>query len=586
VGADLEARCTQVADEYGIRLLGPNCVGTIDTHLGFNATFLAPPGPEPGEVAFISHSGAMCAAVIDWCAGQGFGLSRLVSLGNQIDIDETAALEMVAVDHRTQVITMYLETVADGRRFVDLAGKLDKPVVALKVGRFEGGRRAVVSHTGALAGRAEASRAAFRRAGVIGVDTNEAMFDAARALAWAALPSGRRIAVLTNAGGPGVTTADAVEAEGLRLAQLSTATQRALAESLPDGAGLTNPVDMLASAAPEDFAHSLQILLAGPEIDGVIVVCPPPPMFPADQVAEALVPVVGPSPKPVLVAMMGDQSVRVASSRLRAARIPDYRFPERAAAAMAVLADRAERLMSANEPPPEQPDVDRGSASRLLAGVAPGWLGPLQATQLVAAYGIAVPAGITAGSASAAVEAASSLGGPVALKIDAPEVVHKSDLGGVHLGLSAPEEIRAAFNSLKDLADGLAVGPTGVHIQRMVAKGQDVIVGGVRDAHFGPLVMFGAGGIEVEGLGDVEFALAPLTKLDLGQLLAGTWAGRRLAGYRSVPAGDAAAVQDVLLRIGWLLSNHLRISEIEINPLRARSPGLGAVALDVRVRVE
>jgi acetyltransferase len=589
VGADLEERCGRVAAEYGIRLLGPNCVGTIDTHLGFNTTFLAPPGPEAGEVAFISHSGAMCAAVIDWSAGQGFGLSRLVSLGNQADVDETAALEMVAADHRTQVVTMYLETVSDGRRFVELASQMEKPVVVVKVGRFEGGRRAVVSHTGALAGREEAYRAAFRRAGVIRVPTTEAMLDAARALAWAALPSGRRIAVLTNAGGPGVTTADAVEAEGLWLAELSTATRWELAGSLPDGAGLTNPVDMLASAAPEDFARSLQILLAAPEVDGVVVVCPPPPMFSADQVAEALVPVVGSSPKPVLVSLMGDQAVRVASRRLRAARIPDYRFPERAAAAMAVLAGRAETLTSPNEPPPDPSDVDRGSASRLLAGVAPGWLGPLQGSQLVATYGIAVPAASTAHTAAEAVEAAASLGGPVVLKVDAPEAVHKSDLGGVRLGLSSQDEIRAAFDSLTALAESLALGPIkeiGVHIQRMVERGQDVIVGGVRDAQFGPLIMFGSGGIEVEGLSDVEFALAPLTKPDLAQLFSRTWAGRRLPGYRSVPAGDGAAVEEALVRLGWLLCNHPRIREIEINPLRALSPGLGAVALDVRVRVE
>lgn len=585
VGADLEAQCLAVASTYGIRLLGPNCIGIIDTHLGFNTTFLAPPAPPVGDIGFISHSGAICAAMIDWSAGQGFGWSRLVSLGNQADIDETDALEMVVSDPQTRVVTMYLETVTRGRSFVEQVGRMTKPVVALKVGRFEGGRTAVASHTGALAGREEAYRAAFRRAGVIGASSTEAMFDAARTLAWAPLPAGRSMAILTNAGGPGVTAADAVEECGLRLARLSDETRRGLAENLPGGAGLANPVDMLASATPEDFAHSLQALLSAPEVDGVLVVFAPPPMFASDEVAQALIDPVAGSPKPVVVAVMGDRTVGPAVDRLRAARIPDFRFPERATAALAVLADRAEGLAAAVGEPLPSVGIDRLVAAQILAGASPGWLGAAEIADLVAAYGIAGPSGLVATSPEEAVDALIALGGPVALKIDDPEIVHKSDLGGVLLGISSGEDARTGFETLAALS-GVGTERTGrVHVQQMVEPGQDVIVGGVRDSQFGPLIMFGSGGVEVEGLNDVEFALGPVTATDVAYLLAKTWAGRRLTGYRSIAPSDVVAVEDVLTKIGWLISNHPEIAEIEINPLRVRPPGSGAVAIDVRVRV-
>jgi acetyltransferase len=584
-GAALEARCLAVASEYGIRLLGPNCIGIIDTHSRLNTTFLAPPGPDPGEIAFVSHSGAMCAAAVDWFVGQGFGLSRLVSLGNQVDVNEVDALEIVAADEATRVVAMYLETTADGRRLVEVAGRLAKPVVALKVGRFEAGRRAVASHTGAMAGTEEAYRAAFRRARIIRVPTTEAMFDAARTLAWAPLPAGRRIAVLTNAGGPGVSAADALEAGGLRLANLSAATRHDLAGGLPEGAGVSNPVDMLASAHPRDFAYCLQTLVTAPEVDGVLVVYPPPPMFPAETVAEALVPVIDRSGKPVLVVIMGDGATRIASRQLRAARIPDFRFPEPAAAALAILADRAEALTAPADSPPDPVDVDQAHGEAILAGAAAGWLGPLECSELMDAYGVAAPHGMVVGTADEAINAAALLGGRVVLKIDAPEIVHKSDAGGVRIGLTSPDEVRSAFGDLASLGTGSQMKSTNVLVQRMVDAGQEVIVGGVRDPQFGPLVMFGSGGVEVETKRDVEFALAPLTNADVAYLIGHTWAGRRLPGYRSVPAGDLRAVEKVLFRIGWLLSNHPRIEEIEINPLRVLAPGSGATALDVRVRV-
>jgi acyl-CoA synthetase (NDP forming) len=260
-GAEMESDLLQIARQHGIRLLGPNCIGLLDTHLPLDATFLPPPGPPPGDVAFISHSGAICAAVIDWARGQGFGLSRLVSLGNQADVNETDVLAPVADDRFTRVLTLYLEGVSDGPRFVEEARKITrrKPIVALKVGRYPSGQRAAASHTGALAGQESAFNAAFRKAGVIRADTSEELFDWARALAWCPLPKGRAIAILTSAGGPGVTAADALEMNGMSLAVLSSKTRAKLGQLLPPAASLNNPVDMLASASPEQFAACLQV---------------------------------------------------------------------------------------------------------------------------------------------------------------------------------------------------------------------------------------------------------------------------------------------------------------------------------------
>lgn len=352
-GTALEAECVRIARESGVRLLGPNCIGVLDTHLPLDTTFLQPPGPLPGNVAFISHSGAMCAVVAEQARALGLGISRMVSLGNQADVTETELLPLVAEDPDTRVVTLFLEGVADGRRFVEQSRRIArrKPIIALKAGRSTGGQRAAVSHTGALAGQEAAYDAAFRRAGVIRAGTIEEMLEWARALEWCPLPTGRAMAVLTNAGGPGVMAADALEARGLWLAELNEATCTALQGLLPPAASVRNPVDILASASPETYAACLRLLLSDPGVHGVLVMLPPPPMHPAGSVAEALVQVAQASAKPVMVVLMGGDSMCNAAERLRAARIPDCRSPESAAAALDVLARRAEALGHIEQPP-------------------------------------------------------------------------------------------------------------------------------------------------------------------------------------------------------------------------------------------
>ncbi|PWB54086.1 MAG: acyl-CoA synthetase [Anaerolineales bacterium] len=590
-GATLEKEILGIAREHDIRLIGPNCIGILDTHLPLDATFLPPPGPPPGDVAFISHSGAICAAVIDWARGQGFGLSRLVSLGNQADVTETDVLASVAEDRFTRVLTLYLEGVSNGRKFVQEARNitLTKPIVALKVGRYPSGQRAAASHTGALAGQENAFNAAFRRAGVIRADTSEELFDWARALAWSPLPKGRAIAVLTSAGGPGVTAADALEMNGMSLAVLAPETQAKLGQILPPAASLHNPVDMLASATPEQFAACLQVLLDDSGVHGVMVVTPPPPMHTTGAVAKTMIPIIQNSSKPVTIALMGERLIQEAVEHFRAARVPEYRFPERAASALAVLAQQAEYVDSEKQAKyvHARADLDAVKQVLQLRKDNPGYLDASEISTILKSYRLpGVPMRLAV-NPEAAVLDAEEISYPVVLKIAAANITHKSDIGGVMLNLSDAEAVRSGFTKIVDNAKSLnpKVDIQGVYVQRMLPAGQEVILGAVQDAQFGPLVMFGSGGIEVEGLKDVAFSLAPLTLRDAEWMLESTWAGRRLHGFRSLPPADRKSVLDALILLGQLAADFPELAEIEINPLRVFSDSQGSAALDVRMRV-
>lgn len=598
-GAALEEECLNLAKKYNIRLMGPNCIGLMDTHLPLDATFLPPPPPFPGDVAFISQSGAICASVIDWARGRGFGLSRLVSLGNQADINETDVLAPVAADPHTRVLTLYLEGVSDGRRFVEEASRVSaqKPIIALKVGRFASGQRAVVSHTGALAGHENAYKAAFRRAGVIRADTSEEMFDWARALAWCPLPKGRDIAVLTNAGGPGVTAADALELNGLRLAALSEGTRSALASLLPSAASLQNPVDMLASATPEQYAASLRFLLADPAVHGVMVILPPTPMHTAGAVAKALIPVIYNSDKPVVIALMGERLIQEAVEHFRAAHVPEYRFPERAASALAILVQKAEFQARSQELPQTFTDVDQAAVRSLLNAAKQGaasqagsqtYLPADVVSHILEAYRIPTVTVELGHTEEEAISLAEKCGYPVALKIASPDIQHKSEFGGVQLNLEDAQQVAQAYQTILQKARQAypQANIHGLHVQRMAPYGQEIILGAVQDPQFGALVMFGSGGVEVEGLKDVAFALAPMTCADADYLLESTWAGRKLRGYRNLPPADRQAVLNLLLRLAQLVADFPELAEIEINPLRVLHAGEGAYAVDVRARVE
>lgn len=599
-GAALEEECLEIARKYDLRLLGPNCIGLIDTHLPLDTTFLSPPGPTPGDVAFISHSGAICAAVIDWARGQGFGLSRMVSLGNQADVNETDVLAPIAADPYTNVLTLYLEGISDGRRFVKEAKKVTrkKPIIAIKVGRFESGQRAVASHTGALAGQEIAFNAAFRRAGVIRVETSEELFDCARALAWCKLPAGRGVGVLTNAGGPGVAAADALESHGLHIVSLAPATQKALRNQLSSAASIQNPVDMLAAATPHQYANCLRILLDDPGVHSAMVILPPPPMHTAGGVAKAVIPVIFSSEKPVVIALMGERLIQEAVEHFRAARVPEYRFPERAAAALSILVKRAEYLtdtIDQESSSPEMPfpvNTKQGITIlnefiQTIANDKYEYLPDDVTSRVLNVYGIPTLPLTLATTPEEAVELAKQAGFPVVLKLASPDISHKSDVGGVLLNLNNASQVIRGFEiiTLNVRKKKPKAKIHGIHVQRMLPEGQEVIIGVIQDPQFGPLVMFGSGGIEVERLKDVEFALAPLSRKEASRLIEDTWAGKKLRGYRNIPAMDHESVLDALLRLSQLAIDLPTIAEIEINPMRVLANGQGAFAVDVRARL-
>lgn len=578
-GAALEAEVQQACAEYGIRLIGPNCIGLLDTHLPLDTTFLPPPMPAQGGIAFLSHSGAFCAAVVDWSRKQGFGFSRLVSLGNQADLTETDLLPPLTADAHTQVIALYLESITTGRRFIEEARQASrqKPIVALKVGRSAAGQQAAASHTGALAGSEAACDAAFEKAGILRANTAEELFDWAKALE--VYPRGlshsqsARIAVLTNAGGPGVIAADALAAHGLTLATLAPATQESLARLLPTAASLHNPVDMLAAATPEHYAHSLSLLLSDPNVDAALVIIPPSPIGPTEHIAAMLCPLIAASRKPVSVALMGADLIHTAAQFFQAANVPLYPFPERAASALGALARRANWLEKETVPAAPPPKI---SGYAQFTGTS--------AESLVEAYGIPTTTSHLARTAQEAAALAEKLGFPVALKIASPDILHKSDVGGVMLDLRTPQDVLDAYElAMRNSRAGHPKAHiAGCTVQRMVAPGQEVIVGMARDAQFGALMMFGSGGVEVEGLGDVAFGLAPLTPAEAWTMIGRTWAGKKLRGFRNIPAADAAAVAEALVRLSQLAEEHPEIAEIEINPLRVLAQG--AVAVDVRLR--
>lgn len=572
-----EQALARAAQKHGIRVIGPNCIGTIDTHSSVNTTFVVGM-PQVGDIGFVSQSGALCAAVIDWARGAGVGFSRIVSMGNQVDVNETEMLAAMSADGQTRVITAYIEGVAHGRAFMQAAGQAArrKPVVVLKAGKGASGAKAVASHTGALAGSAEAYAAAFQHSGVLSAGTMEELFDWARALAWQPLPEGKRVAVLTNAGGPAILAIDALEAAGLQVAPLSEETRDYLRPRLPAAASVQNPVDVLAGSGPGTYAVALDALLSDPTVDAVLVIMAPNDWFLPASLAEVICEVAAVHHKPVLASIMGLASVDQALAILHQRRVPNFAFPERAASALAAMLARRQWLDTPAELPVELTDVDREAARAALKR------GDL--VSVLAAYGIAFPPGQPAGTAQEAARLANEIGYPIALKLLSPDITHKSDVGGVVLNLASEEAVVAAFESI--VASARAAHPEanvdGVLVQKMLSSGQEIIVGVRRDSQFGPLALVGRGGVEVELLRDVATGIAPLSRGQAERMLDSTRAGARLRGWRGSPPADRAAVLDAMLRLAQLAVDFPSISELEINPLYVLAQGQGAFAVDVR----
>lgn len=606
-GAQLEETMVENARRYGMRIMGPNCIGVVDTATPINTT-IVPGMPPAGHIAFVSQSGALCGSIIDWTIGNRIGFSRLLSIGNEADIHETDLLPFLAADDNSRVIALYLEDVKGGPAFVaalrDAAAR--KPVLVLKTGRTDSGRVATASHTGALAGVHAAFRAACKQTGVVEVEREQALFSGAVALAYQPLPTGNRIAIVTNAGGPAAVAADAFEAAGLRLARTSPATQTALRGFLHPDAQLGGPVDMLGGADAAQFQSAVAAVLADPAVDGVLAMLVPQILSKPLAIVAALDAAArgqAQPAKPLLACLMGKASVEAAHVAAHAVELPPYTFPEDAVEAFSILCRRAQWVRRIGESANQQISElanrrigETGAARKLTASVALAaaqaagrkTLDAAEARALLEAYGIAVPSEALATTPQEAARLAAQIGYPVVMKLISPDILHKTEVGGVILNVSAARAARAAFTTLIERARAAqpAARLRGVQIQQMVRGGQEVIVGVKRDPTFGPLVMFGLGGIYVEILADVSFRLAPLTAADAWEMLAEVRSAKLLAGVRGAPPADRAALVDAIVRIGQLAADHPQIAELDLNPLLVLGEGRGVMAVDARMILE
>lgn len=603
-GLALEQALLRIAGDYGMRLIGPNCVGTLDAHTGLNTTFIRTM-PKPGPIAFVSQSGAICGGILEWTAGKGIGFSRFATLGNAADVAETDLLLDLAEDPNTRVIVAYVEAIRDGRRFIDVARQITphKPILVIKAGRTAAGTRAVSSHTGSLAGEMAAYDAAFTQAGVLRVDTVEDLFDHALALAYGPLPRGPRVAVVTNAGGPASLAADVIEQVGLLMPPTPEGTRAVLAGFTHPEAQLANPVDMLGGAEPAQFEQAVAALLAGDAFDAVLPILVPQALVDPVAVAEAIGRAAGSErDKPVIACFMGDEVVRRPMALLHEHQIASYIFPEQAARALGALWRYAEvkgRWVDwefgklAADSAHRSPVIDYRLPITLPSG--PAQLGEAEARPILAAYGIAQPRAELARSAEEAGRLAAQIGFPVALKIVSPDIFHKSEVGGIALRLGDEAAVQAAFTAMlarvQERQPGARVD--GALVAQMAPPGHELIVGMRRDPQFGPLLMVGLGGIYVELLKDVAFRVAPFSRAETLAMIGETHAGKLLAGLRGQPPADIDAVADVIERVAQLALDHPQMEEIDVNPLLAYplnrragvvyAAGQGALAVDVRM---
>ncbi len=605
-GAKREDELRAMVRRYGMRLVGPNCLGILNTDpaVSMNATF-APVQAPPGRVAFSSQSGALGLAILDYAKQLDLGISQFVSVGNKADVSGNDLIEFWEQDEGTDLILLYLESFGNPRRFTRIARRVGrvKPIIAVKSGRTRAGVRAAASHTGSLAGSDAAVDALCLQSGVIRTDTIEELFDVAILLAHQPIPRGARVGIVTNAGGPGIMASDACESHGLEIASLSDGTLAALRAFLPREASVRNPIDMIASASAENFERTVRLVAGDPSIDALLVIYVPPVVTRPLEIAQAIVRGSaaavrdaagrGEGPKPVLSCFLGSHGVPEGLRSLHEGQIPSYAFPESAAIALA-RAVRYGRWRAEPEGAVREFDVDREGAADVIAAAraraaagTSAWLDPDETRALLAAYGLASPAATIAHDADQAVAAARTIGYPVVLKLVSATITHKSDVGGVALDLRNDAEVREAYRGLVErlTALGWRDQMQGALVQPMLREGLEAIIGMTHDASFGPLIMFGLGGVNVELLKDVAFRVHPLTDRDARELVRSVRGFPLLGGWRGSPPGDVEAVEEALLRIAQLAGDHPEVVEMDLNPLRVLPPGRGCLVVDARIAV-
>ena len=586
-GATLERQVASLAQKYSMRMVGPNCLGTINTdpEVRLNASF-ASQMPLEGSIAFASQSGALGEAVIDYATGEGIGFSKFISVGNKADVNENDILEYLRADPKTKVILLYIEDIVDGRKFVDTVSKVtqEKPIIAVKAGVSPEGAKAATSHTGALAGSDEAYNAILKQSGVLRVESIIDLFDYARAFAKQPLPRGNRVAIITNGGGPGIMATDASVRYGMQISQFSEATKAKLRAGLPKEASVNNPVDLIGDAQSDRYELALQAL-DDEGVDCGLVLLTPQAMVDLKKVAETIASVGPRSGKTILTSILGLTDITPAVEVLESNNIPHYTFPESAVRALAAMHEYQGWIERARTQI-KHFEVDIGKAQEIISSAKRAGLTNLpqdDALRILSTYGLPVIKTETASSKAEAVEAAKRIGYPVAMKIISPDVVHKIDVGAVKLDLNSDQDVSEAFDEiLKNVNSRVPRARIeGVILQEYITGGTETIIGIHRDPKFGPLLMFGLGGIYVEAYRDVSFRLAPIRELSADNMISQIRGSKILQGFRGQPPADTKTIAECIERLSQLSIELPDVLELDVNPLVAFTNGCRA--LDARI---
>ena len=587
-GLEREQELIEITNEYNIRLIGPNCLGVINTVIPMNASFSAGLPPN-GPMDFMSQSGALGTAILDWAQAGRLGLNKFVSLGNKADVSEIDLLRAWAKDPTSNVILSYMEGLPDGQEFISVAREVSKikPIVALKSGVTQAGSRAVSSHTGSLAGSEQAYEAAFRQSGVLRAHSLQDLFDMARAFGYLSPLQGDRIAIVTNAGGPGILATDALERAGLKLARFKPECIKALEQFLPDAASAANPIDVLGDARADRYRFALEQVIESPSVDGILVILTPQAMTEIVETAAVIAEISEKVDIPILASFMGEARVEAGIETMAKHNVPNFAFPERAAMVLQAMSHYRE-YRARPLPSFESFDVDQKAVRETIDRVLDEGrlsIGDAEAKSILTAYGLQAPPSEIAETAEKAVEIAAEMGYPVVLKIASPDILHKTDVGGVKVGLQNATDVRDAFDLITYRSQRYLPEARlwGCQVQKMVPSGLEILIGMNRDPQFGPLVTFGLGGIYVEALKDASFRIAPFSRDEAAQMLTEIRAKALLDGVRGEPPVDKETLIEALLRISQLVLDFPEIAELDINPFIVYEEGRGGVALDMRL---
>jgi len=590
-GARLERQVVDIARRYGIRVLGPNCLGVANTGCGLNATF-AREAPYKGEIAMISQSGALLTSILDWAKAERIGFSKIISMGNKADISEIELLRALSDDDQTKVICSYIEGITQGRDFMLAAEEASKkkPVIAIKSGGTDAGARAVSSHTGTLAGSEQAYNSAFKQSGIIRAESVEDLFDYAIGFAFQPLPKGMNVAILTNAGGPGIMATDACEQYGVSLASFEMETIDALREVLPPAAGLYNPVDVLGDAKADRYKKAMEIILGDDNVHSMVVILTPQAPTEIEETARTIAEMSRAFPdKLIYASYMGRADVAAGIKILTENHVPNYYYPERAIATLSAVLSYVDYI--------HRPRVTHKTFEVKKIRVREIFdealklgrrnLPDIQASQVVDAYGINIAKCILTRDVDEAIRAGKGLGFPLALKIASPDILHKSDVGGIAIGVSSEAELEIMYNRIMDNVTRYMPQATiwGICLQEMITGARETIIGMSRDPQFGPLILFGLGGIYVEVLKDVSFRIAPVSEQEALKMVAEIQAYPLLRGIRGELGVDIDAVVETIMRVSQLAMDFPEILEMDINPFMVLERGKGGVAADVRITI-